>query len=87
VLYGFGFGLPATPLVEGSSSQSGSLPGVPAVQIGGAPATVTFAGVISPGLYQLNVVVPSTAKSGDISLTCSYNGATVPVGDLIVIQP
>jgi uncharacterized protein (TIGR03437 family) len=86
-LYGFGFGLPATPLVDGSSSQSGSLQGVPVVQIGGAPATVVFAGVISPGLYQLNVVVPSTAKNGDNSLTCSYNGATVPVGDLIVIQP
>ncbi len=87
VLYGFGFGLPATPLVDGSSSQSGSLSGVPVVQIGGVQATVKFAGVIGPGLYQLNVVVPSTASGGDTSLTCSYNGATVPVGDLITIQP
>jgi uncharacterized protein (TIGR03437 family) len=87
VLYGFGFGLPATPLVDGSSSQSGSLPGAPVVQIGGVPATVVFAGVIRPGLYQLNVVVPNTASAGDNSLTCSYDGATVPEGDLITIQP
>jgi uncharacterized protein (TIGR03437 family) len=87
VLYGFGFGLPTTPLVDGSSSQSGSLLGVPVVQIGGVAATVSFAGVIGPGLYQLNVIVPSTASSGDNSLTCSYNGATVPLGDLIAIQP
>jgi uncharacterized protein (TIGR03437 family) len=50
-------------------------------------AVVKFAGVISPGLYQLNVVVPSAASGGDIILTCSYNGATVPVEDLITIQP
>ncbi len=90
VLYGFGFGLPISALVAGSSSQSGSLSGVPVVQIGGAQATVTFAGVIGPGLYQLNVVVPGTAKNGDNSLTCSYrtsNAATSPVGDLITIQP
>jgi uncharacterized protein (TIGR03437 family) len=87
VLYGFAFGLPATPMVNGSSLQSGSLPGLPVVQIGGSPATVVFAGVIGPGLYQLNVVVPSEAKNGDNSLICSYNGATVPVGNLIAIQP
>ena len=57
------------------------------VQIGGVQATVKFAGVISPGLYQLNVVVPSMAVGGDNSLTCSYNGATAPVGGLITIQP
>jgi uncharacterized protein (TIGR03437 family) len=91
VLYGFAFGLPnTTALVDGSSTQSGLLPFDPSalvVQIGGAQALVKFAGVISPGLYQLNVVVPIAATSGDNSLNCSYNGATVPKGDLITIQP
>jgi uncharacterized protein (TIGR03437 family) len=59
---------------------------LPVVQIGGVAATVTFAGVISPGLYQLNVVVPSTAQNGDNSLTCSYNGQNTPTGDLIAVQ-
>jgi uncharacterized protein (TIGR03437 family) len=86
VLYGFGFGLPTTALVNGSSTQSGSLPALPVVTIGGAPATVTFAGAISPGLYQLNVVVPTTAQNGDNPLTCSYDGLAAPAGDLIAIQ-
>lgn len=85
LLYAFGFGLPTTSLVKGSSSQSGSLPMLPAIQIGGSPATVTFAGVISPGLYQFNVIVPSTVPDGDNRLTCSYNGATSPTGDLIAV--
>src|SRR5262249_4486528 len=50
IVYAFGLGLPATPLVNGASIQSGPLPAVPQVQIGGATAIVTFAGVISPGL-------------------------------------
>ena len=87
ILYGFGFGLPAAALTNGSSSQSGSLPVLPVVQIGGAPATVTFAGLIGPGLYQFNVIVPGTAQSGDNSLTCSYNGATSPAGAWIAVQP
>jgi uncharacterized protein (TIGR03437 family) len=85
VLYGFGFGLPATALVNGSSQQSGTLPALPSVQIAGTAAIVTFAGVISPGLYQLNVVVPDSAANGDNLVTCSYNGQGTPTGDLIAV--
>ncbi len=87
VLYGFGFGLPAAALVPGSATQSGELLRLPLVQIGGVQAVVKFAGVIGPGLYQLNVVVPGTAKNGDNSLTCSYYGIVAPAGNLITIQP
>jgi uncharacterized protein (TIGR03437 family) len=86
VLYAFGLGLPATPLVNGASIQSGPLPALPQVQIGGATAMVTFAGVISPGLYQLNVIIPQGAHSGDNSLVLTYNGQTSPAGDLISVQ-
>ena len=72
--------------MSGSASQSGSLPTPPVVQIGGTVATVAYAGVVAPGLYQLNVIVPPTATSGDKPITCSYNGATSPTGDLIAIQ-
>jgi len=85
-LFATGFGLPVTPLIAGSSSQSGALPSLPTVQIGGAPASVGFAGVINPGLYQLNVTVPATAASGDNSLTVSYGGLTSVLGILIAIQ-
>ena len=41
--------------------QSGALAPLPTIQIGGMPATVQFAGLVSPGLYQFNVVVPDGA--------------------------
>ena len=78
--------MPLTALVNGASAQSGALPALPAIQIGGLPATVSFAGLISPGLYQLNVIVPATAANGDNLLTCSYTAQTSPAGDLIVVQ-
>jgi uncharacterized protein (TIGR03437 family) len=84
VLYAFGFGLPITPVIDGSATQSGSLPTLPAVRIGGAPATVLFAGVISPGLYQFNVIVPATAPIGDDALTASYGGLNTPAAVLAV---
>jgi len=86
VLFTTGLGLPTTALVNGSSSQSGVLPSLPTVQIGGAAATVSFAGVISPGLYQLNVVAPSAAASGDNQLSVSYAGLTSPPGVLLSVQ-
>ena len=86
VIYGFGFGLPNSALTNGSSSQSGALPTRPTFVFGGIQASVIFAGVISPGLYQFNVVIPSTAASGDNLVTCTYNGQPSPVGDLIAIQ-
>jgi uncharacterized protein (TIGR03437 family) len=86
VLYAVGFGLPATPLVNGSSSQSGSLPVLPVCQVGGTPAAVAFAGVIGPGLYQLNLKIPTTAPNGDNTVGCTYNGQTTPAGNLITVQ-
>ena len=86
VLYGVGFGPPKTALVDGSSSQSGPLPTLPEIKIGGVPATVTYAGLTSPGLYQFNVVVPNGAANGDNVVTCSYNGQSTPAGDLITVQ-
>jgi uncharacterized protein (TIGR03437 family) len=86
IFYAVGFGLPSTPLVDGSATQSGSLPTLPVITIGGNPATVSFAGVISPGLYQFNVVIPSNAQNGDNTVTCSYGGLSTPTGDLITVQ-
>ncbi len=86
-LYAVGFGLPATPLINGSSTQSGSLPVLPVCQVGGLPSTVAFAGLVGPGLYQLNLTIPPTAASGDNLVSCTYNGSTTPSGDKINVQP
>ncbi len=86
VLYANGFGLPVTTLADGSAAQSGLLPNPPLITIGGAPATVGFAGVVAPGLYQFNVTVPATATDGDNVVSAMYNGFTTPAGALITVQ-
>ena len=63
-----------------------SLPITPVIQIGGFVASVSFAGLISPGLYQFNVVAPPNAPDGDNALTAQYNGAKVQSGTLLTIQ-
>jgi hypothetical protein len=86
VLYAVGFGLPAKALVNGSAIQSGPLAVLPVCQVGGTPATVIYAGLASAGLYQLNITIPPGAANGDNAVSCTYNGATTPVGDLITVQ-
>lgn len=85
-LYGVGFGLPSTPLTPGSASQNGVLPQTPVVTIGGAYASVGFAGLVSPGLYQINVTLPAGTPSGDNPVVVSYGGASTPVGKVISVQ-
>ncbi len=84
LLYGGGFG-PAIngTLLEGAATQSGVLPSAPAVTIGGKTANVTFAGVVAPGLYQFNVVVPALT-SGEAAVLFRL-GTSTTVG-LIAIQ-
>jgi uncharacterized protein (TIGR03437 family) len=55
-------------------------------EIGGTQAAVAFAGVILPGLYQLNVTIPPAAANGDNTVTCTYFGFSTPAGDLITVQ-
>jgi uncharacterized protein (TIGR03437 family) len=86
LLYGVGFG-PTTPVVPAGAAFSGAapVPVLPTVTIGGVPATVTFAGIVEAGLYQLNVVVPS-AGSGDKALLATVGGATTPANVFITLQ-
>ncbi len=85
-LYGNGFGPTNTPVVSGSTTQSGTLSPLPLVTVGGQPAPVQFAGLISPGLYQLNVVIPPSLTAGEQSVTASVNGAATQAGVVITVQ-
>jgi uncharacterized protein (TIGR03437 family) len=49
-------------------------------------AAVQFAGLVSPGEFQLNVVVPANIPDGDQTVTATYNGATTQAGTVIAIQ-
>jgi uncharacterized protein (TIGR03437 family) len=86
VLYGNGFGATSTPVTSGSEAQSGSLTPLPVIKIGGITATVQFAGLVAPGQYQFNVVIPASLADGDQSIAATYNGQTTQAGTLITIQ-
>uniref|UniRef100_Q01N79 IPT/TIG domain-containing protein n=1 Tax=Solibacter usitatus (strain Ellin6076) TaxID=234267 RepID=Q01N79_SOLUE len=86
LLYANGFG-PTTPAaVSGAITQSGNLTPLPSVAIGGIPAEVQFAGLVSPGLFQINVVIPGNASTGDNTLSATLNGVPVAPVALIAVQ-
>lgn len=85
VLWANGFG-GSTTVVAGAPGQSGTLSPVPVVQIGGRQAAVSFAGLVSPGLYQLNVTVPAGTPGGDQTISASYNGASTQTGVLLTVS-
>ncbi len=75
-LWGTGFG-PTTPSVPAGVLFSGAaaLPASDqlAIAVGGAAATVLFAGLSEAGLYQFNVIVPA-APDGDQLVTAQVQG-------------
>jgi uncharacterized protein (TIGR03437 family) len=86
VLYGNGFGATSAAVVGGAQAQTGTLPTSPAITIGGIPAQVSFAGLISPGLFQFNVIVPLSTSSGDNAVTATYNSAEASPAGMITVQ-
>jgi uncharacterized protein (TIGR03437 family) len=86
VMYANGFGPTSTPVVSGSETQSGTLSPMPVITIGGATATVTFAGLVAPGEFQFNVLVPLSLANGDQPVTAMYNGLTTQAGTQITVQ-
>jgi len=84
---GNGFGPTDTAVVSGAVSQSGNLPApFPIVQIANLPAQVTFAGLAGVGTYQINLIVPPNAPSGDQPIALTYNGLTIQPNLFITIQ-
>jgi len=86
MMYANGFGSTSTPVVSGSETQSGTLSPMPVITIGGMAATVTFAGLVTPGEFQFNVVVPPSLANGDQPTMAMYNGLTTQAGTLITVQ-
>jgi len=87
LLYANGFGPTGVPVISGSIMQSGTLSPLPVIKIGGVIAAVQFAGLVLPGEFQFNVVVPSNTPAGDQPITASYGGFSTQAGTLLTIQP
>lgn len=86
VLYGSGFGPTSPPVAGGSLVQSGILSTPPVIIIGGIAATVQFAGLVVPGEFQFNVVVPAGVPDGTNTVTAVYNGLSTQGGLLLTVQ-
>ncbi len=86
VIYATGFGLPVTTLTPGSAAQFGALPSLPVCTVGGIVANLAFAGIVSPGLDQLNLDIPANAGSGDLAISCTYAGSVTPAGNVVTVQ-
>jgi uncharacterized protein (TIGR03437 family) len=86
LIYANGFGPTNVPVVSGAPIQAGVLTTLPAIQIGGVTAKVQFAGLIGPGLFQFNVVVPAALANGDQPIIATYGGASTQPGTLITIR-
>jgi uncharacterized protein (TIGR03437 family) len=90
-LYGSGFGTLSPALTAGAvppSSPLSSATGTVTAEIGGQPATVQFAGAAPgyPGLYQVNLQVPSTILSGTRLVEVFVNGQPTQLGTTVQIQ-
>jgi uncharacterized protein (DUF1800 family) len=53
--------------------------------IGGAPVTIQYAGIVSPGLYQINAVVPLVAD-GDQSVVATIAGVSTQSGLSVAVR-
>ena len=86
-LFGTGFG-PTNPAVPAGQAFSGAAPTTNPVtlRINNVSVTPTFAGLSGPGLYQLNLTVPSGLGTGDVSLQASVGGVQTPSGIVISLQ-
>lgn len=86
LIYGTGFGpthpaLPSSQLIPTPAALANSVQ----VTIGGVAATVTYAGLVGPGLYQVNATVPNV-PDGDAAVVAQIGGVQTQAGMAISIQ-
>jgi uncharacterized protein (TIGR03437 family) len=88
VLYGTGFGA-TQPAISATALVPSALPLANLqdlrVRIAGVDATAVFAGLVSPGLYQFNVVVPNV-PDGDQTVTAELRGLATQSGLMVTVQ-
>jgi uncharacterized protein (TIGR03437 family) len=61
------------------------LAAIPTVRVGGERATVVWAGVVSPLLWQVNVQLPDRLASGDLPILLEAGGRTTQSGATLAI--
>ena len=86
LLYGTGFG-PTDPTTDFGKTLDGAPPTANPVTatIGSVPATVQFAGLVTSGEYQFNILVPAV-PSGDNLVVLKVGGVTTQPGAYLAVQ-
>jgi len=85
-LYGSGFGLPASPITNGSASQAGSLATMPVCTVGANQASVASAALAGAGLLQIQLTIPPNTANGDNPVTCTSSRCTTAAGAVRAAQ-
>jgi uncharacterized protein (TIGR03437 family) len=87
-IYATGLG-PTTPAVPAGQLVASAEPILPLnqlqVTIGGAPATVQYAGIVAPGEYQINLIVPPE-QDGDQTIVATIGGSATQANVKIPVQ-
>ncbi|MGA2135267.1 MAG: TIGR03118 family protein [Bryobacteraceae bacterium] len=87
VIYGNGFGVtnPAAP--EGMVITTPlNLVALPTISFNGTNGQVIFAGLTYPGLFQINVTIPTSAASGDVPVVAQVGSTASPSTAVIAVQ-
>jgi uncharacterized protein (TIGR03118 family) len=86
MLFGTGFGPASTTIPDGQVITTAiPVTGV-TITVGGAPAQVAFAGLVMPGLYQFNVVIPTATANGDAQVVATVGSSISAAGPLVNVQ-
>jgi len=87
VMFGTGFGQTNPGIASGQIvTTPATCVNTPTVTFGGAAASVAYAGLVSAGVYQFNVVVPSTVAAGDMPVTISMGSVTSAANTIVTVQ-
>jgi uncharacterized protein (TIGR03437 family) len=87
-LFGVGFG-PTSPSTPAGAAYSGAAPTTNPVtlSINSIALTPSFAGIVSAGLYQINILqLPTGLGVGDVPLLATVDGISTPLGVVISLQ-
>jgi uncharacterized protein (TIGR03437 family) len=85
LLFGTGFGPTTPPSPVGQLLSPAPLANPVTVKIGGIAASTQFAGIIGPGLYQFNVVVPNV-QSGNNSVVATIGSSSSQANLFLTVQ-
>ena len=83
-MYGTGFGVTNPPQPSGQLINAAPVSNSVSATVCGQPATVSFAGLASPGLDQINVTMP-TLPAGNCPLQVTVAGLNTQAGVIIPI--